>query len=103
MTTLLMAEQLWECPRCKATDVTREAKPHTRFHACPALSGLTMPMVEASARVKVTIVEREDYIGDETVTTVGGRPIMSVVTQREDGSNDVVVYAPAAKGGSNGR
>ncbi len=102
MTALLMAEVLWECPRCKVTDVTRGPKLN-RFHSCPALSGLTMPMVEANTRVKVTIVEREDYVGDETVTTVGGRPIMSVVTQREDGSNDVVVYAPAAKGGSNGR
>ncbi len=102
MTTLLMAEVLWECPRCKATDVTRGPKLN-RFHNCPAMGGLTAPMVEANTRVKVTIVEREDYVGDETVTSVDGRPIMSVVTEREDGSNDVVVYAPAAKGGSNGR
>jgi hypothetical protein len=96
MTTLLMAEQLWECPRCKLTDVTHGAKPLNRFHNCPAMSGLTAPMVEATSRVKVTIVEREDYVGNETVTTVGGRPIMSVVTERPDGSNDVVVYAPTA-------
>jgi hypothetical protein len=55
-------------------------------------------MVEAGDRVKVTVNEREDYIGDETVTSVGGRPIMSVVTERQDGSNDVVVFAPAAHG-----
>lgn len=95
MTTLLRAEQLWECPRCNLTDVTREPKPN-RFHPCPALSGITAPMVMAGSRVKVTVHEREDYVGDETVTSVGGRPIMSVVTEREDGSNDVVVYAPAA-------
>jgi hypothetical protein len=53
-------------------------------------------MVEAGTRVQVTINEREDYVGDETVTSVGGRPIMSIVTTRADGSNDVAVYAPTA-------
>jgi hypothetical protein len=96
MTTLLRTDRLWSCHRCNFTDVTHEAQPHTRYHPCPALEGLSMPMVEAGSHVKVTIVEREDYVGSETVTTVGGRPIMSVVTQREDGSNDVAVFAPRA-------
>lgn len=98
MTALLMADRLWVCDRCKLQDVTHEARPHTRFHSCPALGGLTMPMTEAGDRVKVTVKEREDYIGDEIVTSVAGRPIMSVVTERGDGSNDVVVFAPAAHG-----
>jgi len=98
MTTILQAERLWVCPNCKVQDVTREARPHTRFHACAGLRGLTAPLVEAGDRVKVTVREREDYIGDEIVTSVEGRPIMSVLTEREDGSNDVVVFAPAAHG-----
>jgi hypothetical protein len=95
MTTLLRTDQLWSCPRCDLQDVTHEAQPN-RYHPCPALAGLTVPMVEAGTHVKITINEREDYVGDETVTTVGGRPIMSIVTQREDGSNDVAVFAPRA-------
>lgn len=94
--TIVTPQRVWTCSRCKASDVTREARPHTRFHACPAMHGLTMPMVEEGTTVQVTIVEREDYIGDETVTTVGGRPIMSIVTERTDGSNDVAVFAAAA-------
>ena len=96
MTALLRGDHLWVCPNCKAQDVTHEARPHTRFHACAALHGLAAPMVKAGDRVKISIREREDYVGNEIVTTVAGRPIMSVVTERSDGSNDVVVYAPAA-------
>jgi hypothetical protein len=98
MTALLTAQRLWVCPNCPAQDVTTEARPHTRYHACPGLHGLTAPMVEAGSRVRVTAVEREDYVGDETVTSVGGRPIMAVKTERQDGSNDVMVFAPLASG-----
>jgi hypothetical protein len=60
------------------------------------MAGLTAPMVREGERVKVSTVEREDYIGDEVVTRDGnGRPIMSVVVEREDGT-DVSVFAPAA-------
>jgi hypothetical protein len=96
MTTLVRAERLWVCSKCRMTDITREARPHTRFHPCAGMGGLAMPMVPADTRVKVTVHEREDFIGNETVTTVAGRPIMSVTTERPDGSNDVVVYAPRA-------
>ena len=89
--TLVVAEHRWVCPNCPATDVTHEVKPHTRFHICPGLSGLTAPMVEAGVKVRVTAREREDYIGNEKV----GR-VMSVVTERADGSNDVAVFAPTA-------
>jgi hypothetical protein len=91
VTVLIQPEQRWVCPNCPATDVTHEAKPHTRFHACPGLMGLTAPMVEAGSKVRVTAREREDYIGNEKV----GR-VMSVVTERADGSNDVAVFAPTA-------
>lgn len=86
----------WECHNCTFTDVTREARPHSRMHACAGLGGLTAPMVREGERVKVEVREREDYIGGEDVQRDGeGRPIMSVVTTRDDGI-DVAVYAPTA-------
>lgn len=93
---VLSGEQRWECPNCPATDVTRQAQPHTRFHACPGLNGLTAPMVPAGTRCKVEAVEREDYINGDLVQVDGqGRPVMSVITTRDDGQ-DCAVYAPTA-------
>jgi hypothetical protein len=88
-------ERHWECPNCDHTDVTREAGPHTRFHYCPKL-GLSAPMVPSGTACKVEAVEREDYIGgDDVQRNADGRPVMSVITTRDDG-NDVAVYAPTA-------
>lgn len=83
----------WSCPNCKQTDITHEARPHTRFHACAGLHGLAAPMVAAGSKVRVRAVEREDYIGTEKA----GR-FMAVVTDRPDGSNDVAVFAAPAQG-----
>lgn len=94
---ILNNEQRWECPNCDLKDVTHEAQPHTRFHACRGLKGLTAPFVPAGTRCKVEAKEREDYIGSEEVTYDGdNRPIMRVETTREDGS-DVAVFAPLAR------
>jgi hypothetical protein len=94
---LLVAEKRWECPNCTATDITREAQPHSRFHACRGLKGLTAPMVPAGTRCKIEAHEREDYIGSELVQKDGdGRPVMAVVTTRDDGQ-DCAVLAPAAQ------
>lgn len=99
MTVLLTPHTLWTCPNCDYVDQTTQAGPHTRYHACKGLHGLTAPMVSAGTRAKVTAVEREDYIGNEQVQlTPEGRPVMAVVTEREDGSNDVTVFAPTANG-----
>lgn len=90
-------ERRWECPNCDATDITREPEPHSRMHACRGLKGLTAPMIPAGTKAKVCAHEREDYIGREAAQTDGeGRPVMSVVTTREDGQ-DCVVYAPVAQ------
>lgn len=56
---------------------------------------LTAPMIPAGQKVKVTAIEREDYIGSETA----GR-FMAVRTERPDGSNDVAVFAPTARAGA---
>lgn len=86
----------WECPNCDHTDATRQAEPHGRFHTCKGLAGLTAPMVVAGTRCKVEAVERDDYIGSEDVQyDADGRPVMSVITTRDDGT-DVAVYAPTA-------
>lgn len=94
---LLKVTTFWFCPNCKLEDATQEERPHTRFHTCPALGMISAPMFPKGTRVKVTAREREDYIGDETRQIVhrdaNGRPIMSVVTEREDGQ-DVMVFAP---------
>lgn len=92
----LANETRWSCPNCPATAVTHETGPHTRFHSCPGLAGLTAPMVLAGVRCKVEAVERGDYVRGELVQTDGnGRPVMSVVTTRDDGT-DAAVYAPTA-------
>ena len=93
----LTPEHRWVCPNCAATDVTHEPRPHTRFHTCRGLRGLTAPMVPAGSDCKVEAVERGDYVGREVVTADGeGRPVMSIVTTRADGSNDCAVLAPCA-------
>lgn len=94
---ILSSVQHWACPNCSAVDRTTEQQPHSRFHSCPGLNGLTAPMIPAGSGSRVRAVEREDYVGKENVLLDGnGRPIMAVLTERPDGSNDVAVLAPCA-------
>jgi len=90
----------WECPRCNLRATTRQAQPHTEFHACSGLGGLNAPMVEQGSRANVAVEVREDYVGDEDVQYDGdGRPVMSIRTTRD--GEDLAVYAPTAHmGGS---
>lgn len=93
---VLAVERRWSCPNCVAVKVTREQEPHTPFHPCRGLRGLTAPFVPDGTRCKVEAVERGDWVGRELVQTDGdGRPIMSVVTVRDDGV-DCAVLAPTA-------
>lgn len=98
MTLHLDGEQRWSCPNCPATAVTRNEP--NRFHNCPGLKGFIAPLVLDGTRCKVEAVEREDYVGSEDVRLDGeGRPIMSVVTTRNDGQDCVAFAATAyAKG-----
>lgn len=96
MTVILGQSQKWSCPNCDAYAVTF-AQPN-RFHNCPGLAGIMAPMVLAGSDVQVRAVEREDYVGDSIVHYDGnGRPIMSVVTERPDGSNDCIAFADTAQ------
>lgn len=93
---LLTPERRWECPNCTTVTVTHEARPHTPFHPCRGLHGLTAPFVAAGVKAKVAVVERGDYVGREKVQTDSdGRPVMAVVTTRDDGQ-DCAVLAPTA-------
>jgi hypothetical protein len=86
----------WTCPNCTATHVTNEPRPHTPFHTCSGLKGLTAPYIEDGTKAKITVVERGDWVGRELVQTDGeGRPIQAVVTTRDDGE-DCTVFAPTA-------
>lgn len=92
----MIREQRWACPNCELAQVTHEPRPHTRFHSCRGLRGLTAPMVPAGTRCKVEAVERGDYVGREHPQQDGeGRPVMAVVTTRDDGT-DCAVFAPVA-------
>lgn len=92
---LLRPERRWECPNCTLTAVTNGQETN-RFHNCRGLRGLSVPMVPAGTRAKVAAHEREDFIGREVVQTdAEGRPVMAVVTTRDDGE-DCTVYAPVA-------
>ena len=87
----------WYCPNCGQTDRTKEFRPHTRFHVCPKLRHLTAPMLPVAMDAKVTVHEREDYVaGEDVYLDPEGRPVMSIVTTRADGTNDAMVFAPTA-------
>lgn len=84
----------WYCPNCTQVDTTREARPHTRFHTCSGLRGLTAPFLQVGVKAKVEARDREDYVGTDIVQRdENGRPVMSVVTTRDDGQ-DAIVFAP---------
>ncbi len=92
---LPILERKWDCPNCKVTTVTKDAA--IPFHPCIGLSGLSAPLIPSGTKVKVSTIERGDYIGNEKgVRMVKGRPIMALKTERADGSNDLAVYAPMA-------
>ncbi len=91
---LLRPEHRWACPNCEATLVT--ANPRMPLHPCRGLRGLMAPFVVEGTKAKTEAVERGDYVGTELVQTDGeGRPVMSVVTTRDDGT-DCAVLAPTA-------
>ena len=97
MTALVTPVNRWHCPNCGKQDVTHEPRPHSRFHVCPKLRYLTAPMVPLGTKAKVELREREDYTNGDVVMLdpEQRRPVMSVVTTRDNGQ-DVAVYAPTA-------
>ena len=88
----------WYCPNCGATERTRPVPPGaSRMHTCPRLHMLVAPLVPAGSDCKVFAVERGDDLGDEQQRTGDdGKPYMSVVVERADGSNDACVFPGVA-------
>ena len=92
----------WSCPNCTQVHMTNEPRPHTPFHVCRGLKGLTAPFIEDGTKAKIQVMERGDWVGKETVQKDGeGRPVMSVVTTHDDGQ-DCAVFAPTASLGIEG-
>lgn len=90
---------LWTCPNCTRRAASQSVAP-APMHPCRGMAGLTVPLIRDGTKAKIEAVEREDYVGRELVQTDGeGRPVMSVVTTRDDGQ-DVTVYAPCATVGT---
>lgn len=88
----------WECQHCNAKDTTRELMPHTRYHTCPGLGGISAPMLleEKRGKVQVRKVVREDFEGADAGKTQkdeDGVPIMAVETVHDDGRVDRAVLA----------
>ncbi len=92
----------WECPACgKTTEVPGDYG--KVVHRCPKMGGLTTPYVRKGAKAKLSLVMREDYIGSEKVQTDDeGRPVMAIVTERDNG-RDTRVFAPVATVGVKGQ
>lgn len=87
----------WYCPRCDSGAVTHDDK--IPMHRCKELRNILTPLVVVGEKVKIEVVEREDYIGSEKVQLdESGRPVMSVVTTRDDGQ-DCTIFAPVAEVG----
>jgi hypothetical protein len=66
------------------------------MHRCVSTKGLLTPLIREGTTAKIEVVERQDYVGkDKAQTDADGRPIMSVVTTRDEGQ-DCVVFPAAA-------
>ena len=87
----------WYCPSCGLTDRTNDPRIAMPMHPCPKLRGLMTPMLEQGTAGKIELREREDYIGDDLVQRDPemGRPVMSMVTTRDEGT-DARIYVPTA-------
>lgn len=86
----------WECPNCHLQKRTQGPLPSSPFHNCSSLYGLTAPLLRLGVKAKVTAHEREDYVGHDDVQLDNrGRPVMSVVTTRDNGM-DTAVFVPTA-------
>lgn len=92
----------WRCPGCSFVLTVDKPASVTPYHPCPMAGGLKVPMVAAGVRAKLTVVERGDWVGGDTVTLDdSGRAVQAVLTERDDGM-DCTVYAPLAKGTRSG-
>ena len=77
--------RFWKCPSCQTVDRTQKAEVHTQFHDCPALGGISIPLVE------VTDPDEKPKARQLAVQSEYGYERAAVLTERMDGSNDCTV------------
>lgn len=88
--------QDWDCPNCSTVD--RTVGRTNRWHQCAGLAGILAPLLPVGSGARVYTVERDDFIRGDLVQRDGnGQVVMAVVTERPDGSNDVLVNVPTAR------
>jgi hypothetical protein len=92
--------QTWSCPnKCRPDFNTKGPFLPNRFHTCPKAHGITAPLVRAGTSAKVEVRVREDYVNGEILTYDDrNKPVMSVITTRDNGQ-DTAVFAPKATAG----
>ena len=92
MTTLILEAPIrwWKCPSCGLTDRTEKAGVFTQFHACPAVGGACIPLVE------VHDVDDKPDARQLIVPSEVSPGMASVRTERGDGSNDCTVFVRPA-------
>lgn len=97
---VLSAVQHWVCANGCGQTFDSPTPVTNRFHTCPRLRYLQAPLVLEGTKARVFLREREDYVGGELVQLdpEKRRPVMSIITERADGSNDTIVLAPTARG-----
>lgn len=82
----------WWCPQCDSAARTYDSR--LPMHPCHGLGGLMTPLIPVTSKGESRKVEREDYVGRQSVQLdTDNRPVMSVVTTRDDGE-DCTIYAP---------
>ena len=89
----MRVKKYWHCKGCTAEAVTfDDAIP---MHYCGVL-GLPIPLTGIDLPAKITVVTREDYIGNEIQRADSdGKPIQCVLIETDDGV-DAYAYAPVA-------
>lgn len=84
----------WHCPQCSSAARTFDSK--IPWHRCAGLAGLVAPLIDVGTRGESKAIERGDYINGEAVQLdANGRPVMAIVTTRDDGQ-DCTIFAPCA-------
>ena len=95
--------RVWTCDKCGIEERHATVGADQRWHRCRAL-GMDWPLFEAVTGARTVVVEREDYVGQETgLRFTGSRPVMAALTERPDGSNDLTVFPGVAVGDSEAR
>jgi hypothetical protein len=85
----------WYCPNCDAE--ARTVDTALPMHKCKGIVGLLAPLILRGTNAKVTVNDREDYLGrDLPQTNAEGKIVMSTTTVRDDGQ-DCTIYVPTAQ------